>query len=460
MALRTIPKLLLAIPAAAAFYLFVVWLLSRKLGIAESKSGPEKCSWTGEDALRRAQFCKNSHLSELFRNVCSCKNPMAITYENPVAPFHALENIPVLIIAADRPKYLLRCIYHLLLAHGVNKENIVVSIDGSYSETEAVATLFGIRSFQSKSEGTKSARVSRHYRRALKHVMQELYPRAPSLIIIEDDLQVAPDFFYYFEHLLPMLEDDDIYCISAWNDHGMEHAVHSPEAVYRVDGMPGLGWATSRKIVDELLPKWLPKERFTDWDIWMRQPAQRRGRQCLIPDISRTFHFGEDGLNVNSKMQGIYFRNHAIFKEDQKVGKIQYRSLEKLSSSAYDDNLKVWLNTSKVILPSDFECAPGLKKVPFFSILSNSQDKLVSFILYFKQDSKNDLDDYLRLCWCLNIWDLDSRANYKGVTRIHLQEHQVFLVGYPYSEFSNFAKPNEILSISQEIPAGNRRYKH
>ena len=310
---------------------------------------------------------------------------MAITYENPVAPLHALENIPVLIIAADRPKYLLRCIYHLLLAHGVNKENIVVSIDGSYSETEAVATLFGIRSFQSKSEGTKSARVSRHYRRALKHVMQELYPRAPSLIIIEDDLQVALDFFYYFEHLLPMLEDDDIYCISAWNDHGMEHAVHSPEAVYRVDGMPGLGWATSRKIVDELLPKWLPKERFTDWDIWMRQPAQRRGRQCLIPDISRSFHFGEDGLNVNSKMQGLYFRNHAIFKEDQKVGKIQYRSLEKLSSSAYDDNLKMWLNTSKVILPSDFECAPGLKKVPFFSILSNSQDKLVSFILYFKQ---------------------------------------------------------------------------
>lgn len=63
MALRTIPKLLLAIPAAATFYLFVVWLLSRKLGIAESKSGPEKCSWTGEDALRRAQFCKSSHLS-------------------------------------------------------------------------------------------------------------------------------------------------------------------------------------------------------------------------------------------------------------------------------------------------------------------------------------------------------------------------------------------------------------
>jgi beta-1,2-N-acetylglucosaminyltransferase len=310
---------------------------------------------------------------------------MAITYKNQVGPLKGLENIPVLIIAADRPKYLLRCIHHLLISNGVSKENIVVSIDGSYSETEAVATLFGIRSFQSKSEGTKSARVSRHYRRALEHVMNELYPQAPSLIILEDDLQVAPDFFYYFEHLLPLLDDDEIYCISAWNDHGMEHAVHSPEAVYRIEGMPGLGWATSRKIIHELLPKWLPKDRFTDWDIWMRQPAQRRGRQCLIPDISRTFHFGEDGLNVNSKMQGLYFRNHAIFNEHQKAGKIQYRSLEKLASSVYDDDLKITLNASKVILPSDFECAPGLKKVPFFSKLSNSQDELASFILYYKQ---------------------------------------------------------------------------
>ena len=63
----------------------------------------------------------------------------------------------------------------------------------------------------------------------------------------------------------------------AWNDHGMDHAVGAPEKIYRVEGMPGLGWATSRKVVDEFLEKWLPKERYTDWDVWMRNPSNRKG---------------------------------------------------------------------------------------------------------------------------------------------------------------------------------------
>ena len=75
--------------------------------------------------------------------------------------------------------------------------------------------------------------------------------------------------------------DDSVYCISAWNDHGMTHAVGSGNIFNRVEGMPGLGWATSREIIDELLPKWLPKGRFTDWDVWMRKPSIRKGRPYL-----------------------------------------------------------------------------------------------------------------------------------------------------------------------------------
>ena len=31
------------------------------------------------------------------------------------------------------------------------------------------------------------------------------------------------------------------------------------------------------------------------WDDWMREPPQRRGREILRPEISRTFHFGQKG---------------------------------------------------------------------------------------------------------------------------------------------------------------------
>lgn len=41
-------------------------------------------------------------------------------------------------------------------------------------------------------------------------------------IIVEDDLDVAPDFFDYFSSLAPLLtEDKSLFCISAWNDNGI-----------------------------------------------------------------------------------------------------------------------------------------------------------------------------------------------------------------------------------------------
>lgn len=46
--------------------------------------------------------------------------------------------------------------------------------------------------------------------------------------------------------------------------------------------------------------------------MWMRTPSQRKGRECIIPDISRTYHFGAKGLNVGPAMNDAYFKRHAI----------------------------------------------------------------------------------------------------------------------------------------------------
>lgn len=45
-----------------------------------------------------------------------------------------------------------------------------------------------------------------------------------------------------------------------------------------------------------LLP---PAVQLWDWDMWMRMPEQRKGRECIIPDVSRSYHFGIIGLNMN-----------------------------------------------------------------------------------------------------------------------------------------------------------------
>lgn len=52
---------------------------------------------------------------------------------------------------------------------------------------------------------------------------------APHCFPVVDDLDVAVDFFQYFaatHHLL--LEDDSLWCVSAWNDNGKSDKVKDP----------------------------------------------------------------------------------------------------------------------------------------------------------------------------------------------------------------------------------------
>lgn len=110
-------------------------------------------------------------------------------------------------------------------------------------------------------------------------------------------LQVAPDFFAYFRALLPLLKSDpSLWCVSAWNDNGRDGYVDPAKAdlLYRTDFFPGLGWMLLKEVWEELEPKWPA----AFWDDWMREPAQRRNRACIRPEISRTLTFGRQGVSL------------------------------------------------------------------------------------------------------------------------------------------------------------------
>lgn len=73
------------------------------------------------------------------------------------------------------------------------------------------------------------------------------FPEAESIIILEDDIEVAPDFLSYFLAMNELLKKDDtLWCASAWNDNGLNDIVdgtsNGAELLYRSDFFPGLGW--------------------------------------------------------------------------------------------------------------------------------------------------------------------------------------------------------------------------
>ena len=49
----------------------------------------------------------------------------------------------------------------------------------------------------------------------------------------------------------------------------------------------------TRDLWNELGPKWPDAY----WDDWLRDPAQRKGRACLRPEVSRTHNFGAKGVS-------------------------------------------------------------------------------------------------------------------------------------------------------------------
>ena len=69
----------------------------------------------------------------------------------------------------------------------------------------------------------------------------------------------------------------------------------SPSGCSRHDFLDGCGFFICIIIIFFL--------QIWDWDMWMRKSDVRRHRECIIPDVPRTYHFGASGLNMNAYFQ-------------------------------------------------------------------------------------------------------------------------------------------------------------
>lgn len=136
-------------------------------------------------------------------------------------------------------------------------------------------------------------RISRHYKWAINKVFS--HAQYEQVIIIEDDMEIASDFYMYFKSTIPLLRtDDSLFAISAWNDNGIHSLSVNPSKLYRTDFFPGLGWVLAKDLWQrELEHEW--PDIF--WDDWIRHTNQSRGRQCIRPEQSRVRNFGRIGVS-------------------------------------------------------------------------------------------------------------------------------------------------------------------
>jgi beta-1,2-N-acetylglucosaminyltransferase len=225
----------------------------------------------------------------------------------------------------------------LLSTPGSNSSLTSVYIDGYYQEPADVAALFGVSSYHHEPLSQKNGRIAQHYKYSLTKSFSK-HPKTEFIVILEEDLEVAPDFFMYFSQTKHLLQEDpSLYCISAWNDQGYDHSCQDPAMLYRIETMPGLGWLLSRKLFkEELEPQWPAPDKLWDWDMWMRTDFIRKGRECVIPDISRTYHFGATGLNMNPYFQTVYFKKHTL----NHISNVVLRNVDRLKKDNYEEDVE------------------------------------------------------------------------------------------------------------------------
>lgn len=174
-------------------------------------------------------------------------------------------------------------------------------------------------------------KISRHFKFALGKVFEDW--TIDSVVIVEDDIDIAPDFFDYFLATRPLLEKDkSLYCVSAWNDNGKSDAIDEDaiDTLYRSDFFPGLGWLITRELWQEIGPNW----PLGFWDDWMRAPEQRKNRACIRPEISRTKTFGRIGVS-----QGQFYDQYLKYiKLNTKPYPFRDFSLDNLVKENYNKN--------------------------------------------------------------------------------------------------------------------------
>ena len=143
-----------------------------------------------------------------------------------------------------------------------------------------------------------------------KHYRRIPTPPLPQrVIILEEDIEIAKDFFSLMNATADLLDlDDTLLAISGFNDNGNEQIVSDRKRLVRSDFFPGLGWMMSRNVWDGpeshpgtgLKNNWAPNGF---WDDWLRESNIRRGRQVIRPEVSRSFHFGNvDGASAGNEI--------------------------------------------------------------------------------------------------------------------------------------------------------------
>ncbi|KMZ57737.1 Alpha-1,3-mannosyl-glycoprotein 2-beta-N-acetylglucosaminyltransferase, family GT13 [Zostera marina] len=432
MANRLFDVRFILLSTATVFILIQVYLFTRQSNYADrlesAVESENRCTSQMRHLISQISLQKGKIVSleeekeRLFEECAHLKALVQDFEKRTVQVITTVSKVPiaaVVIMACNRADYLERTINSILKYQGMvaSKFPLFVSQDGPNQDVKAKALSYNQITYmqhldfqpvhtERPGELTAYYKIANHYKWALDNLF--FNHNFSRVIILEDDMEIALDFFDYFEATAQLLDHDkSIMAVSSWNDNGQKPFVYDSKTLYRSDFFPGLGWMLTKTIWNELSPKW-PKAY---WDDWIRLKDVHKDRQFIHPEICRTYNFGEHGSSM-----GQFFKQYleSIKLNDEHV---DWKTVD-LNYLTEDNFLNYFAK-----LVSDAKAVSGHDAV--LQAYNIDGDMRIPY---------NDQSDYERIARQFGIFeewkDGIPRTAYKGVVVFRYQtSRRIFLVG-------------------------------
>ncbi|CAG5118879.1 unnamed protein product, partial [Candidula unifasciata] len=387
---------------------------------------------------RRRQFCSKYEGYTDFCNPASVDDELkAISVASKEMKGHEIFNVPVIIIPGLNHNTFVHTLQTTLMQPGIKVENVAVFWDEKLPEYGELAALFGFQNYSLETSTSYSEQLMRAVR-----LSRTVFPKAQHMIIIEEDLLLAPDFMSFMAQSLRAINNDPTLAgATAWNINGFEDLSGNSSLVYRVQEFPGLGFLMKSEILQSLINSWNNCCKNRAWVGWLSESSEQ---EMLMPDVSRVYRspfFGAEAASDLARRLFVKPRRTYLDAEPPRL------SLESVIGQQYDAFLQTQIMRGEVIPPEDLvECVRGQPTLPDFSQLSK-----LPLVIYYHQESTSDVELLLKLCNCFGLVIVEKNQPknlHRGLLRFVYQEHDVFLVGSMTPFFKAQLNTTDILSPS------------
>ncbi|VIO87790.1 conserved hypothetical protein [Brugia malayi] len=343
-------------------------------------------------------------------------------------------SVPILLAGGLNTNNIRLCLESIYDQDGINPQNVVVAFDSIYNEISDLSALFHVRALPINS----SASYKDFVLEGIDNMMT-LFPYAPCLIVVEEDMILLPGFLYFLAQLLPhFMKDNTASFILLLNENIVKSRDMDVSSVYRIENGVAAG-------------AYLVKKSFHDKFIKNRQCCERTKFGWLIsavsyiPAVSRvelikTFDLVALTNNDGTPMKLAGNNKNNLLNGDEKV-----ENADRLSEESYDAELrKIIDNSWKYYVKGYVNCHD------IFSRRGGIDSSIVTvptiIIIY---DESTDALSQLARCFDFHVMKNCSLGSYKGITRISVADASYVMVASSSSFLK--VKLQNLTSTSQSL---------